>query len=217
MEVRPTESVYQKQHQETKEKILSSSKRLLLSRGFGNVTMDIIAKKAGLSRQRLYCYFHGLDEIIYRLQIQDMTAFISYLERNLLENKKLPPEKRLESLISGVFGYQKEHLEDFLFTSDFDTYTRKRKGNPDLKAEYEKTYQEVNFQTALSGLFKEGQEQGVFRESLDCADATLFWANTIQLILERLSIFSSNGEKHEEREMEAFRKEALTAFFAYLK
>jgi AcrR family transcriptional regulator len=88
------ESFYQLHHQAMEAKILRISKRLLLKRGFAMLGMDEIASKVGLSRQRLYCYFRGIDPIIYEIQIADMNEFITAMKEAYLALSTLPPEQR---------------------------------------------------------------------------------------------------------------------------
>ncbi|MDR0840506.1 MAG: TetR/AcrR family transcriptional regulator [Christensenellaceae bacterium] len=48
----------------TSEEILRASRRLFREKGFESVTLDEIAKKAGISRATLYNYFPGKDSLL---------------------------------------------------------------------------------------------------------------------------------------------------------
>lgn len=208
---------YKRRHEETAERILSVAKRLLLKRGFNDVTMETIAKKAGISRQRLYCYFHGLDEVIYRIQIKNMNAFMQHLKEELLDNKDGSASSRLQKLIDEIFLYQEEHCEDFIFTSDFDSYYRKKKSELALKAEYEKSFKNEEFLNGMLALFADGVRNKEFSSSLNPQSAALLWTNLLQLFLERLSIFATNDEEHSKEELNLLKSEMAKAIFAYIK
>ena len=208
---------YQQRHLETDAKILSSAKKLLLDKGFGGVTMDEVAKDSGISRQRLYCYYHNLDEIAYRIQTADMSAFVDYVHTSLTASKGQKPEERIKRLLRSLFAYERTASEDFLFTSDFDTYYRHKRVDEKLRSDYEKTYQNLSFFESVSSFFEEGKKLGEFRQDLDPVLATNYWANLFQLLLERIAIFTHNGEKHGEVELQALENEALKSLFAYLK
>ncbi|MCI2068114.1 MAG: TetR/AcrR family transcriptional regulator [Bacilli bacterium] len=208
---------YERRHEETAERILSVAKKLLLKRGFNDVTVETIAKKAGISRQRLYCYFHGLDEVIYRIQIKNMDAFMCHLKEQLSENKDGSASSRLQNLIDGIFLYQEKHSDDFIFTSDFDSYYRIKKGNETLKEEYERSFQNNEFIESMFSLIQDGITEKEFSSALNPQAASLLWTNLFQLFLERLSIFTVNDEKHSEDELNLLKSEMVKAVFAYLK
>jgi AcrR family transcriptional regulator len=211
------QSFYQAHHVAMVEKILRVSKRLLLQKGFSTLSMDEIASKVGLSRQRLYCYFRGIDPIIYEIQIADMSQFIAAMKDAYRPTISLAPEERLHRIIDAAFAYQDTRSEDFLFTSDFDTFYRaRRKGLNDYRSRYEKTFNDQEFNQMLFQLFAEGQKSGAFRHDLVPEATTMFWANTLQLLLERLSIFESTPEQHDPNEMVLLKREMIFALEKYL-
>jgi AcrR family transcriptional regulator len=211
------QSFYQMHHAQMEGKILRVSKRLLLKRGFSLLSMDEIADNVGLSRQRLYCYFPGLDPIIYEIQIADMANFITAMKEAYRHLITTDPEKRLQELIEAALAYQSARKEDFLFTSDFDTYYRaKKKGISAYRERYEKAYNDHEFMQMLHQLFLAGKSAGEFRVDLDVDSATIFWANTLQLLLERISIFETTPDQHDLAEAELLRQEMTSALKRYL-
>jgi len=214
--MRKTPTVYEKQHDERQETILSVTKKLALEEGFANVTMGAIAKRAHVSRQRLYLYFPNTDALFYRIQIQDMAAFVAFIKSTLTSIKGQSGKESLLALTAAVFAYRKKHSEDFLFTNEFDTYYRARRADEALRKEYEMTYKDNEFREAILAFFKDGIAQGDFRTDLIPEDAAFFWSNTLQLIEERLSIFEHNGETHAQEETALYEREALKALTSYL-
>jgi len=211
-----TPSVYEKQHDEREEAILSATKQLALEKGLAGITMGEIAKRSKVSRQRLYLYFPNTDALFYRIQIQDISAFLAFVKSTLASLKGQSGKESLLALTDAVFSYRKRQSEDFLFTNEFDTYYRARRANEALRKEYEMTYKDNGFHEALLTFFKDGIAKGDFRADLIPEDAAFFWANTLQLIHERLSIFEHNGETHAQEEAALYEREALKALTSYL-
>jgi AcrR family transcriptional regulator len=210
-------SLYVIQHEETEKRILAVSKTLFLNVGFAQVTMEAIAKKAHLSRQRLYYYFANLDEIAYQIQTEDMKAFMKFLHQSIEFEPKAKAETILRSLISTVFAYRSNHNDDFLFTIDFDAYYRKRKVNATLLEAYRQSYDDPSIAAAYMQLFIQGISDGEFRKDLNPKATIYLWINLFQMLLERLAFFTANGQGHTPEQLKSLEEEAVVAFFAYLK
>jgi AcrR family transcriptional regulator len=210
-------SLYVIQHEETEKRILAVSKTLFLNLGFSQVTMEAIAKKAHLSRQRLYYYFANLDEIAYQIQTEDIKAFMKVLHQGLEFDPEANVEAKLHSLFDTVFAYRASHNDDFLFTIDFDAYYRKRKVNATLLEAYRQSYDDPSVATAFAQLFAEGTSDGEFRQDLNATGTIYLWINLFQILLERLAFFTASGQGHTPEQLSSFEKEAVVAFFAYLK
>jgi AcrR family transcriptional regulator len=209
---------YERAHRETSAAILSSAKTLLLKEGFAAVTVEAVAKRAGISRQRLYCYYPSLDAILYRIQIEDMKAFIAYVSQALAAAQGPSVSARLQDFLNRLFAYEAAQQDDFLFTYEFDAYYLHRSAlDAALREEYASTYQDLSFVSAMAAFFEEGRQRGEFRRDLDPQAATSFWANLVQLLLERIAVFSANGENHSQAELAGLKHEVLRALFAYLR
>jgi hypothetical protein len=135
----------------------------------------------------------------------------------LASSEGADPEIRIERFLRSLFAYERQQSDDFLFTSDFDTYYRHNQVDENLRKDYEKTYQDLSFVSAIVSFFEDGQQKGEFRKDMIPSLATSFWANIFQLLLERMAIFTHNGEKHDEAELQVLENETLKALFAYLK
>lgn len=210
------EGAYQKQHDETKERLLSCAKTLLLERGFSRLTMGELAKASRLSRQRLYCYFHSLDDIAYVIQTEDMTRFMRFLKEDMAALTSKAPTEAISRLVHDVFAYGRSHAEDFLFTNDFDTHFRFQKGDPTLQKAYEASYQDEPFHATFIAILEAGKRLGEFRKDLDPPSSSFYWINAVQLMLERQAFFLKNGEGHSANEIALFESETLHSLLASL-
>lgn len=208
--------VYERQHLETKTRILEASKELALEEGFSSVTMAEIAAKAGISRQRLYSYFANLDEIYYEIQILDMKGLVAFMQSELNIPNESPKEK-LALLINKIFDYGELHPEDFIFTNGFDAYYLSRRVSPSLRTRYFHTYGNQDLTSSLNAIIRDGQTKGQFRLGFEASTASTFWTNTLQLTLERIAFFTHNGEGHSKEELETFKRTFVEAIFRYLK
>ena len=101
---------YQLQHEERRRQILTEAGRLFLERGLASVKMVDVADACGISRQTLYKYFNGIDEIIFTVQEQIIRRF------------GMRGEADLGSMLDHLFHYYTKNREDFFFTSLFDVY-----------------------------------------------------------------------------------------------
>lgn len=204
------------QHEATRERILATAWKLLLKNGFENVTMLEIAQKVGCSRQRLYDYFPSLEEIIYTLQIENMRSSLQAFNEPLTSLASSPSERLLE-LVDKTFAYQKEHPESPLFTFYFDHYYSHRPSKESNRRDYLALFQNEPFAKEIPLLIKEGIAKGEFRSDLSIDEAADFWSNMNQSLVERLSIYSVNGESHSEEERAMLRHAFKDALFRYLK
>jgi|LAHS01.1.fsa_nt_gb AcrR family transcriptional regulator len=209
-------NVREKQHAATRDKILKVSWDLLLRNGFENVTMDAIARESGCSRQRVYAYFQGLDEIIYRLQIENMRSSLTAFS-SAIQSQDPSPSARLQELVERTFAYQKEHPESSLFTSYFDHYFSHRPSKAAWREEYLSLFHDEAFGREVPWLIKEGIALGEFRSDISIEEASNFWSTMNQSLVERLSICSVNGEDHSEAELDSLRRIYVDALFRYLR
>jgi AcrR family transcriptional regulator len=215
--MRKTPSVYEIQHDKRVDAILSATMKLALEKGFPGLTMSEVARRSKVSRQRLYLYFPNLDELCYRLQIRDMKMFLSYIQETLISLKDLSGAKKLLALTEALFAFRKEHPDYFLFSMEFALYYRGRAVNEALQKEYERAVQDLFYQDAILSCFQKGKEDGEFRNDLDPKEATFYWANTLHLIHEHLSLLEYRDEKKGRDEAALYEREALKALTAYLK
>ena len=207
---------YQQKHNETETRILKAAKALLLKNGFRQVTMGDIAGDCGLSRQRVYSYFSGMDEIIYEIQSRDMEAAISYLNR-VLSFRNGSAGESLRRIVEAMFSYEEKFSEDFIFTGEFDMVYRQRVIPDALRIRYQKIYAESTFFSDFIRLLQDGQQSGEFRADFSAEDAARYWINTIQLLCVRIAIFRVNGENHSTAELAKLKECFSEALFRYLQ
>ncbi len=60
--------------------ILKAAADLVMEVGFDDVSLNAIARKAGIAKSALYRYFDGKEEIFFQLMIDDYTAWFDDIE-----------------------------------------------------------------------------------------------------------------------------------------
>ncbi|MCH3908859.1 MAG: TetR/AcrR family transcriptional regulator [Bacilli bacterium] len=208
---------YELKHEETNEKILRASKKLLLQHGFSDVNMSMVAEASLLSRQRLYAYFENLDEIIYRIQINDMRNFITFFNERL-KDEEFHGKDRLVHCLNEMFLYEDKHTDDFVFTAYFDVYYHKKTVRPRLENEYKKLYDGSLYFQLVAEAIEEGKRTGEFKDSVDSAGTVYMFGNLTQMLLERIAFFkSSKKEKHNKDELERLKNDYCEAMLGFLE
>lgn len=81
--------------------ILVASRRLIVEKGYGNATMDAIAKEAELSPGTVYLYFKTKEELLSSLSVRILQYFLIRI-KHISEEAHTTPEKQLESLKSAL-------------------------------------------------------------------------------------------------------------------
>ncbi len=207
---------YEKKLQETLSAILVASKNVAVDEGIVGFTMKTIAKKAHLSRQRLYFYFKNIDEILYEIQIEDTKAFISKMGKSFNALKNVEGMIDLGKFFDEAFLYGEENYKDFLFTSIFDNYFRNKIGDKKRHDEYLALFDRTDYIKACGDVLKKGQDTEIFRKDINLKELLLFWLNTLQTSLQRIALLMSNEEKHSKEEFLIYRDTYKKAFFRFL-
>jgi AcrR family transcriptional regulator len=207
---------WQEKHREREIAILSSAKKLILKKGIAKASMDVIAKEAGLSRQRLYKYFPNLESVVYSIEIEDMTRFLYFLEGSLVY-KATSSKDFLEKIITGAFDYGKKNVPDFLFTMAFDSYYGVIKVPPALGKTYEELVGGGKISNPLFQILTDGIKNKEFRADLDFKETAIYWINNLQATIVRYCFFLHKGDEESLKEADIIEKGFLDSFFRYLK
>ncbi len=84
----------------TRRKIISAAFELFSEKSYHDVSVEEIAKKAGLSKGGLFHYFPSKYELARTVLSDVMDKWLKRLERKTID---LPPEEKLRTLIDAVF------------------------------------------------------------------------------------------------------------------
>lgn len=104
--------------------ILKAAKDLFLQNGFEKASMNMIAKRAGVSKSNLYNYFSSKEEIFYHLTDRAYTQ-IESMFNNLLKHDEHSDLEEFTALMSKeLIGLLTEYREEILLIVDCSEGTR---------------------------------------------------------------------------------------------
>jgi TetR/AcrR family transcriptional regulator, transcriptional repressor for nem operon len=89
--------------EETKQRIIHATRRLLRYQGYADTSIDDICKEAGVTRGNLYFYFKSKEELACIAVEDSGNRHIPFFQ-TLMEDEP-DPLKRIELLIDGIIGY----------------------------------------------------------------------------------------------------------------
>lgn len=84
---------------DVRESILSSAERLILQFGFNKVTMEDVAREAGLARATIYLHFRDRKEIGVACADRMHFRLLAYLQK--LSTSRIPVAQRLHQMLTG--------------------------------------------------------------------------------------------------------------------
>ncbi len=87
------------------EQILESSKKLFTKYGYKKVTMDEIAKEAGVTKRTVYSYFKDKDEILKIFLIEETKNMKKIIDS--VEAKKLEFIEKIHQVLYELFKYRR--------------------------------------------------------------------------------------------------------------
>jgi len=180
---------------ESRDAILDATERLVGRFGYSKMTMEDIAKEAGLGRRTLYLHFTGKEQVTLATIDRIVERLLARLE-HIADSVRPPAERLREMLVTRVL---------FRFDSVRDYY----EGLDDLLSAIRPAYMERReryFQAEariLAVVIREGHEQGLMRavNPHECAHAMLL--ATAALMPYSLSVRELGSRKVVERRAEA--------------
>jgi AcrR family transcriptional regulator len=178
-------------------KILVVAERLFASRGFRGVSLETIAKEAGISKSLIFYYFKNkksLYEAIIRKSIELILAEL----KSTLKGAKDPPEK--------VTAFVERFFKLLLNEENLILILARESSNPvSPMAKYiiNQSRRIIDF---LSSLIEEGIEQGFFRDVPPRLAAISFFGMLLTYVTAK-NVFAKEISSHE---LAAFNIENLT-------
>ncbi|MDD2605018.1 MAG: TetR/AcrR family transcriptional regulator [Desulfobacteraceae bacterium] len=162
----------EREKERRRQQIIVAAKRVFSERGFNRATMEDIAKEAELSPGTLYLYFKNKEELYASLSLR----ILQYLNIRVghVRDEKSPPEKKLNDLIEAM--YDVYAFDPLILINMFHLQSSETLKNlsPELMEEIEDLSRKSI--GAISSIFKEGIEKGVFVDRHPVALADIFWA-----------------------------------------
>jgi AcrR family transcriptional regulator len=141
------QSYKEREKKRREEEILTSAERLLLERGYANLSMDDLAEYVGLSKPTLYQHFKSKEELAARVFMRGFEETENFLAQPLDE----PAIDRLTNLMRWSIT-KRYSAGNFMAGLRPDTLWNAIRGNIDIEARKQRvhTYVSVLVETAKS-------------------------------------------------------------------
>lgn len=175
-----------------RQQILVAAKRIFSDKGFAKATMEDIAKEAELSLGTLYLYFKNKDELYVSHLLRILHYFIIRLE-HINDDKNVSSEQKLDALIDvmiDVYNFDSLAIIDFFHLQSSETL---KNLSPRLMSEIVGLSKKTH--GAISDIFADGINKGVFINKHPVALGDTFWALFSGIILWETSKKMINEDK----------------------
>ncbi len=140
---------------EKKEHILNTAALLFFKHGIRSITMDEIAKEAGVSKKTIYCFYKAKKELV--------EAFINHY---IIENPNLTlSDSEHLNAIESLFNFKEKIEVIFELAKNNLDYDLKRL-YPNIHRKLEDFKRKLIYRIEVS-LLEKGKNEGLFRQELD--------------------------------------------------
>ena len=165
---------------EKEQKILDTSLKLFVEKGFHGTSTAEIAKTAGVATGTLFHYFKTKEELIDRLYIYTKESILEEVQEDYDENKPFKENVKSLWLKFVCLGIKEPYKFNFIMTFHCCPYiTSFTKGRIEEKF------------VDLLEVYKKGFEEGKIKEMYDELLMDYFWGNILNTIMH----FEKNPEK----------------------
>ncbi len=167
----------------TRRYLYDCSVQLFREKGYDQVSVDEIVKKAGVAKGTFYIYFKKKSDIILEM----LRQYDDYYDRIMSSlDDDLPVEKRLEEIVRGACRFTRDviglDLIRVLYTKQISSGDSQSRLLNEDRALFR----------ILSGLVREGQQQGIYRAEYDAEQVTMLILRGIRSVF--FEWCSSGGE-----------------------
>jgi len=171
-----------KSHAERREEIADTALSLAAEQGVGTVTTQAIADRMGVSQATIFRHFPNRDEV-FREAITQAKKRVFVRLHPIFEDKSSSGAERLERLIHAHLAVIADNrgVPALLFSD------RLHQNDPVLKEDVRNSI--VNYALRVSGLLKEGVQDGSIKPDVDCEVMGQAVVTMIQGLLLRWSLF----------------------------
>jgi len=151
--------------------ILSAAGELFLSRGFDQVTLDEVSKRAGVGKGTIYRYFKDKEDLYSQVILTGLDGFHERLERDIAGPGAF--EKKLHATARALHGFGLRHHN--LFRSLHAVKLRNMAGARELMRQIRRRRRRGL--DAVASLVRQGCRDGVCRQDIPASSAAhLFMA-----------------------------------------
>jgi len=163
----------EREKERRRQQIIVAAKRVFSEKGFSKSTMEDIASEAELSPGTLYLYFKNKEELYASLSLR-ILQYLHIRVDHVNKETELSSEQKLEKLIEAM--YDVYDFDPLIIINMFHLQSSETLKNlsPRLMTQIEELSRKSI--GAISSIFREGVEKGVFIEKHPVALSDIFWS-----------------------------------------
>jgi len=163
----------EREKERRRQQIIVAAKRVFSEKGFNKSTMEDIASEAELSPGTLYLYFKNKEELYASLSLR-ILQYLHIRVDHVNKETELSSEQKLEKLIEAM--YDVYDFDPLIIINMFHLQSSETLKNlsPRLMTQIEELSRKSI--GAISSIFREGVEKGVFIEKHPVALSDIFWS-----------------------------------------
>ncbi|WP_299022529.1 TetR/AcrR family transcriptional regulator [uncultured Photobacterium sp.] len=135
-------------------RILKATEKLLAMYGFHGLSMQMVAKEAGVAAGTIYRYFEDKDDLLHQLYDHILTHVASQVTQNLSDD--MPLKERFRTMWLNIWNMANQEDAPLINRGQFENLPR-RNGQEQHQLE-KKLFAKVN------QLFDEGKTSGQFKQ-----------------------------------------------------
>jgi AcrR family transcriptional regulator len=182
----------EREKERRRQQIMVAAKRVFSEKGFNKATMEDIAQEAELSPGTLYLYFKNKEELYASLSLRILQYLLIRVE-HVNDEKASGPMEKLDALTEAM--YDVYEFDPLIIINMFHLQSSETLKNlsPELMSEIKELSRKSL--SAISKIFQEGVEQGLFVDHHPVALSDTFWALFSGIVLWLTSKKIINEEK----------------------
>ncbi len=163
----------EREKERRRQQIIVAAKRVFSEKGFNKSTMEDIASEAELSPGTLYLYFKNKEELYASLSLR-ILQYLHIRVEHVNKETDHTPEQKLEKLIEAM--YDVYDFDPLIIINMFHLQSSETLKNlsPRLMTQIEELSRKSI--GAISSIFRQGVEKGVFVEKHPVALSDVFWS-----------------------------------------
>lgn len=182
----------EREKERRRQQIIVAAKRVFSTKGFNKATMEDIAREAELSPGTLYLYFKNKEELYASLSLR-ILQYLHIRVEHVNNEKTMDPAQKLHALVDAM--YDVYDFDPLTIINMFHLQSSETLKN--LSSELLEEIEALSRKSigAISKIFEEGTQQGLFIDMHPMALADIFWSLFSGVVLWEASKKILNEEK----------------------
>ena len=136
-----------------KKRILQATEKLLAEHGFHGISMQMVAKEAGVAAGTIYRYFEDKDDLLHQLHDHILAYVANKISQNVSDD--MPLQHRFRTMWLNIWNMATQEDAPLINRGQFENLPRRE--SHEQKLLEKKMFAKVNT------LFEEGKASGLFK------------------------------------------------------